>query len=149
MVLLEYSLIPKRTVWPQGNILEKLTYYCQSQAPYEACGILYGSCPSPEAVWVDGFDGIPNISSTPQVHFELDPEVWIPLVLAPASKIVGIFHSHPQSPAYPSVEDLEIPWVFPTYWIISLLPYENHPIRCYSLEGQDRWEEQLVKRNNG
>ena len=71
--------------------------------PAEACGLLLGRGDRIE-------QALPtrNVHSTPQTHFEIDPQALIDAHRAArrsGSEVVGYYHSHPAGPATPSATD--------------------------------------------
>ncbi len=100
--------------------------------PNECCGILAGK---------DGeilnLYRMANIEVSPyryrmdpkellKVYNEIDDRGW---------EIVGIYHSHTHSEAYPSATDVRLAtWPEALYILISLLRKENPPIRAFRIE---------------
>ena len=101
-------------------------------APRECCGI------------VAGRDGIPvqvyetrNIAEGNRLY-EIDPQQLIDLEfrLLPEqmSEIIAIYHSHPESPAYPSATDVELAfWPHAIYLICSLANRQHPQIRGFRI----------------
>jgi proteasome lid subunit RPN8/RPN11 len=65
----------------------------------------------------------------------MDPhELAAALARTPHDRLLGIFHSHPQSPPVPSHSDLQTSWhTLPTYWIVSLQNAAAPTLRIYRL----------------
>ncbi len=107
--------------------------------PNECCGILAGK---------DGeilnLYRMANIEASPyryrmdpkellKVYHEIDDRGW---------EIVGIYHSHTHSEAYPSATDVRLAtWPEALYILISLLHKENPPIRAFRIEDSAVTEE--------
>jgi proteasome lid subunit RPN8/RPN11 len=101
-------------------------------APVEACGILAG---------LDGrvgsFYRMTNVDNSPE-HFQMDPVEQFAVqkkVRAEGLEMLAIFHSHPSSPARPSLEDLRFaltPGM--VYVILSLQDRANPDIRGFQVE---------------
>lgn len=139
------------TIQISAAIARRLEEYCRGTCPKEACGLLYGTADSATAC-ITGFKPLANASPYPERHFSFSPEEWISVLYAPdedsPDRIIGIFHSHPASPAVPSEEDLSLHWNFETYAILSL--HEEKPsIRCYRPLPGKVWHEQKVMIRNG
>lgn len=129
--------------------LDVIIDHCLSGLPDEACGILGGNEGTVKKVY-----RMRNVRPSP-VSYEMDAEEQFRVlkdIRREGHTLMGIFHSHPRSPAYPSSVDVEKAYwpgtVFPNYpeavyLIVSLL--EQQPdIRVFSiLEGSVR-ELQLV-----
>lgn len=71
--------------------------------PQEACGILLGEATAASAV-IDDYVPLNNTSSQPEQHFSLEPREWVKHCYHP--RLLGLFHSHPTAPPYPSQTDL-------------------------------------------
>ena len=55
-------------------------------------------------------------------HFEVDPQLWVDLsraLRAGPTRVVGLYHSHPDAPAQPSAVDLASSWSEELVWIIA------------------------------
>jgi [CysO sulfur-carrier protein]-S-L-cysteine hydrolase len=107
-----YSLsIPK-------NIVETVYTHAQAGLPNEACGYLGGN----DGV-VRTFYPMTNVDASPE-HFSFDPKEQFAVVKEARAKkeeLIGVYHSHPETPARLSEEDIKL---FndpnPTYVIVSL-----------------------------
>ncbi|WP_438448610.1 Mov34/MPN/PAD-1 family protein [Gorillibacterium sp. sgz5001074] len=145
---------PETVCIPQA-LAEELMEYCLICRPLEACGILYGTCcPTSHEIQVNRFRPIPNHAPLPESQFAFPPEIWVEASMAALTpspgedQLVGIFHSHPVSPAFPSGEDLRLEWSLATYAIVSL-QQKKPSIRCYHPQPGDVWREQKVMIRNG
>jgi len=72
-------------------------------APEEACGILLGQGSRIEAAM-----RAQNVRSTPQTHFEIDPQALVDAhraARAGGPQVIGYYHSHPGGVAAPSATD--------------------------------------------
>ena len=70
--------------------------------------------------------------------YEIDPAQLIDLEFrelpAQGSEIVGIYHSHPESPAYPSATDVELAfWPDAVFLICSLANRERLEVRGFRI----------------
>jgi proteasome lid subunit RPN8/RPN11 len=71
--------------------------------PEEACGLLLG-----REGRIERAAPARNVHSTPQTHFEIDPQALIDAHRAArrgGPEIIGYYHSHPSGPAEPSAAD--------------------------------------------
>jgi [CysO sulfur-carrier protein]-S-L-cysteine hydrolase len=101
--------------------LESIINHCRREYPNEACGILAGAAGRVEKVYP-----VRNARPSP-VSYEMDPEEQFRVmkdIRDAGFAMVGIFHSHPASPAYPSGIDVE-----KAYWPETLFP--NYPEAVY------------------
>ena len=125
--------------------LQRVIRHCIEGYPDEACGILAGKGGRVEKVYP-----MKNARPSP-VGYEMDPEEQFRVlkdIRQAGLDLVGIFHSHPGSPAYPSGVDVEKAYwpgtLFPNYpeavyVIVSLVDREQPVVKSYSIvEGKVR-----------
>ena len=111
-----------RVVVP-GDILEKMRRHGEETYPHECCGFMLGSAE-------DGLQRITEIRSQPNERTESRENRFI---ISPAQfkaaetyarktglQLVGIYHSHPDSPARPSEYDRDHAWPWFSYVIVSV-----------------------------
>jgi [CysO sulfur-carrier protein]-S-L-cysteine hydrolase len=83
--------------------LEQILAQARSEAPHECCGLLLGRGDAVEEV----FPGR-NVDETPRIRYLMDPRDQLRafrLMDERGWDLVGIYHSHPQTEAYPSETD--------------------------------------------
>ncbi len=118
----------QKIILPQ-TIKKILTQHAESENPNESCAILYGNGNIVSDVFLTN-----NIEQSP-VNFTISNEQLIEgYKIAEERKmdVVGIFHSHPNSEAYPSNTDKKFMHSNPVAWII----YSgiNQDFKAYVLE---------------
>jgi len=118
----------QKIILPQ-TIKKILTQHAKSENPNESCAILYGNGNIVSDVFLTN-----NIEQSP-VNFTISNEQLIEgYKIAEEKKmdVVGIFHSHPNSEAYPSNTDKKFMHSNPVAWII----YSgiNQDFKAYVLE---------------
>jgi proteasome lid subunit RPN8/RPN11 len=121
-------------------ILNQIFAYCQQKLPYEACGAFFGEAAEDEVI-IHSFLPISNVSTHPLRHFVFDRNQLVNLLYdsqTNAEAWVGIFHSHPNSAAYPSAEDLQSAWQLPIYCIISLVDRTQPNIKAFKIKRQKK-----------
>jgi proteasome lid subunit RPN8/RPN11 len=102
---------------PMG-IFKQMVEQAEAEAPIEACGILAGNGGKVEKLYK-----MTNVDNSKN-HFMMEPKEQFAVVKDIRSSGLGmlaIYHSHPETPARPSVEDIRLaltPDV--TYVIVSL-----------------------------
>lgn len=100
----------------QKQILEN---HAKSESPYESCALLFGK-KSNNLVTVSEIFLTQNMEHS-SVNFTVSPDELIQ-AYSQAEKlgmdVVGIFHSHPSSEAYPSTTDKKFMEINPVVWII-------------------------------
>jgi proteasome lid subunit RPN8/RPN11 len=101
-------------------------------APRECCGIIAGRDGEPMQLYETR-----NVAAGNR-FYEIDPAQLIDLEFrelpAQDAEIVAIYHSHPESPAYPSATDVELAyWPDAVFLICSLADRERPEIRGFRI----------------
>lgn len=112
-------------------------------APAEACGILAGQNGVIKKVYK-----MKNVSATPELCYLMDPgeqfRVMKELRVAGLS-MVGIYHSHAASPAYPSTKDVELAFYPEAFYVIISLQLPLSPeVRAFRIQAGEIIEEALI-----
>ncbi|MCM3747150.1 M67 family metallopeptidase [Paenibacillus pasadenensis] len=92
----------------QTEALQQLIAICRSGMPDEVCGLVAYRTDDPKRV-VSAIMPLQNAHPSPRHHFELDPAEWVSAyfqLLRDGYSVAGIYHSHPNGPAFPSETDL-------------------------------------------
>ena len=124
--------------------------------PEECCGFLIGPVP-------DGFEKpgravaatqarpLPNgWESAARTHrYQIDPRLFAQVeseLAGTGSAIVGLYHSHPSVPAWPSPFDLERAWPCYSYWIVCVREGRARESRSWmrTEDGQSFIEEEFL-----
>ena len=108
-----------------------LAEYSENQKPNESCAILFGKESLVSEVFLTK-----NIEESP-VNFTISNEQLIEGYKIAEEKnvdVIGIFHSHPNSDAYPSNTDKKFMQSNPVTWII--YSGTNKDFRAYLLESE-------------
>jgi len=116
--------------------LSQMIAHAHAEAPNEACGLLAGI--GDQVIQV-----LPavNIAEDATVRYLMDPHDQLRLFQAMEEQgleLLGIYHSHPSSPAYPSPTDLSMAY-YPeaAYAIVSLLSGDRPMVRAFRIrDGQ-------------
>jgi proteasome lid subunit RPN8/RPN11 len=100
--------------------------------PAECCGLLSGG----DSV-ITNWHPLRNVADRPETRYFATPEELFAAmrrIRDANQKLLGIYHSHPRTPAYPSASDVEMAF-YPeaAYFIISLEPQLD--VRAYRIEG--------------
>ncbi|MDR2622164.1 MAG: M67 family metallopeptidase [Dysgonamonadaceae bacterium] len=107
------------------HIIEGIIEQAQRELPDEACGLLAGN----ENEVVKQYP-LTNIDHSPE-HFSFDPKEQFQ-VLREARKegrqIIANYHSHPESPARPSNEDIRLAYDPDIIYIILSLQDKQNPV---------------------
>ncbi len=124
------------------DLYMQMVAHCLSGLPDEACGLLVGSYGGDEATHLFPTQ---NAAASAMVY-EIDPRDMLRVdreARALGADIVGVFHSHTHTDAYPSPTDVaqaaDPGW---HYVLVSLR--EAHPVvRSYAIRGAEVTEEPL------
>jgi proteasome lid subunit RPN8/RPN11 len=114
------------------NIFEQMLQQAKAQVPIEACGILAGRDGQVERLYK-----MTNADQSSD-HFIMVPEEQFKVVKdirAAGLEMLAIYHSHPETPARPSGEDIRLaltPDVI--YVIVSLQKTDKHDVRGFTIE---------------
>ncbi len=118
---------PMRITIP-GKVFEQLENAARTHAPNEACGLLAGR----DGV-VEEFYPMTNADASPD-HYSMRPEEQfraVKEIRRRGLEVVGIWHSHPASPARMSDEDLRLAYTpGVAYVILSLCPGPDRAALC-------------------
>ncbi len=123
--------------------------------PQECCGLLLGSVPDDfdkigRRLFADSARELTNgWEASARTHrYAIDPlaVARIEAELSGTGRgIVGIYHSHPSAPAWPSPFDLERAWPCCSYWIVSVREGRAVDSRCWmrTEDGRSFVEEEI------
>jgi len=101
------------------NHIDILTRHAQKCAPNESCAILFGKIEGRQVIIRDIFL-TKNTENSP-VTFTISNQELIQAYSEAEKRkldVIGIFHSHPQSAAYPSTTDKKYMESNPVPWVI-------------------------------
>ena len=109
-----------------------MTEHARRELPAECCGVLSGS-----NGMITDCHPLRNVADRPETRYFATPEELFAAMRRMREtnqELLGIYHSHPRTPAYPSVSDVEMAF-YPeaVYFIISLAPQLD--VRAYRIEG--------------
>ncbi len=112
--------------------INELIGHSKSESPNEACGILAGKAGKVEKVY-----RIANTDKSATIFF-MDPKEQLKAMKEIRNvglEMVGIYHSHLASVAYPSAHDVELAF-YPeaSYVIVSIKDKDNPSIRSFRIE---------------
>lgn len=113
---------PPPAVGMARGLHDRLARLARDEAPREACALLVG-VPAAEGRAVSVISALPatNASDAPEAAFSVPSDELIAAYKMAEDcglAIVGIFHSHPSSGAFPSEADRRMMGVNPVVWVI-------------------------------
>ena len=117
------------------NQIEILKQHSKKNSPNEACAVLFGTTEDDNVIVREIFL-TKNIENSP-VNFTISPEELI-LAYSKAERenidVSAIFHSHPESVAYPSSTDKKYMEINPVPWIIFSNIHDEFKAYIYDLD---------------
>src|SRR3989338_377200 len=126
------------------DLLEKMLQQIKEDFPNEACGILAGREGRAGKVYE-----MSNIDKNPSTYFMDAKEQLLVMkeIRNLGSEMVGIYHSHIASPAYPSGHDVEMAFYPEASYVIVSLADKNKPaVRSFKIvEGKITEEKLIIK----
>ena len=114
-----------------NNIFEQMLKQAKDQAPIEACGILAGRDGQVEKLYK-----MTNADQS-NTHFMMAPEEQFKVVKDIRSaglEMLAIYHSHPESPARPSAEDIRMAFTSNTIYVILSLQQAEPAVKGFLIE---------------
>lgn len=107
--------------------LRQIADAAETAYPGECCGLLVGFQHKNGVHEVKRVTPSRNLGKAPD-RFEIDPQLWVDVTRAHrggATRVVGLYHSHPDGPAQPSAIDLEAAWGEELVWLIVAVDGKN------------------------
>ena len=137
----------KDVLYLNKNQVDELIKHSKREFPNEACGILAGKEGKVEKIY-----RMVNADKSAKT-FLMDPREQLKVMKEIRSlglEMVGIYHSHPETAAYPSAHDVALAY-YPdaSYVIVSLKDKDNPNIRLFKIvEGVITEETLKIEVNN-
>lgn len=125
----------------QRNIINAVIRDARERAPIEACGYL-----GEKGSVVDTIIRIKNTANSP-TRYAFDPQEQL-MALKKAERekweLVAVYHSHLDSPAYPSNEDIRLAFYGDIYYLIVSLRDEPPDFGVFRIKDETISQENLV-----
>lgn len=115
----------------QKSICEKILAHAERELPIEACGYLAGK----DGVVTRIFE-LTNIDQSNE-HFSFDPKEQFDVMRTTREEgldIIANYHSHPETPARPSEEDIKLAYDPNILYFIASLADGNKDIKAFSIK---------------
>ena len=123
------------------TLLNKLQHYALAEHPNECCGILAGENNTIKQIYP-----VTNTYRSPY-RYLMDPQEQFEVIRDAEKRgfdILGFYHSHTNSPAYPSATDVRLAtWPDAYYLLVSLLDKSAPEIRLFSILDGEVSEKQV------
>ncbi|WP_269084371.1 M67 family metallopeptidase [Brevibacillus choshinensis] len=123
---METALPISKAVW------REMLNHCLAEQPFEACGLLSGKYGRAETLWK-----MANVDRSPD-SFAMDSrqiQQVFHLISKRGEQLVGIYHSHPTAPPYPSMEDIAYASYTNVAYLILSLAGTQPALRCFNIRG--------------
>ena len=121
---------------------EEMIEDAKKRLPHEACGLLAGK----EGV-ATTFYTMSNTDQSP-VRYLMDPKEQFQIfkeIRSRGEKMLGIYHSHVATEAYPSAKDVTLAFYPEVHYVIVSLEDRVHPqVRAFRIENGEVREEEVV-----
>lgn len=114
--------------------------------PNECCGFLFGN----ERNISFAMDAKNVATNKESIAFQISATDYLAaekLAVDKKTSLLGVYHSHPNQPAIPSVEDREAALPNFLYLILSITKNTINELKGWQLNPQDTFEEQPIKLN--
>ena len=112
-------------------IIDGIIEQAYAELPNETCGLLAGK----ESEVVKQF-ALTNIDHSPE-HFSFDPAEQFKVLRAARADglhIIGNYHSHPETPSRPSVEDIRLAYDPDIIYFIVSLAAEKPVLKAFKIQ---------------
>ena len=119
---------------------EKIIEHAQQDMPLEACGYLGGQ----DNAVIEAYC-LTNIDKSGE-HFSFDPKEQFKAILAMREKkqrAIAVYHSHPETPARPSREDIRLALDPEMIYVIVSLAADEPEVRAFRIIKEEVAEEPL------
>ena len=123
--------------------LNEIVGHAKNNGTNEVCGIIAGTNNIAEKIYK-----MSNISDDPELCYFMDPKEQLKImkeIRNNEQKMIGIYHSHPHSAAYPSKKDVELA-LYPDamYVIISLQDGGQPEVKAFRIVDGNISEEEII-----
>lgn len=115
----------------QKNIIDEISAFAITELPNEACGYLAGNLNVITKAYL-----LTNIDKSPE-HFSFDPAEQFKAVKDARSEgieLLANFHSHPSTPARPSIEDIRLAYDPNILYVIISLLADRPDIKAFQIK---------------
>ena len=109
---------------------------------FEVCGLLAGTDSRIDTVY-----RMANTEEKPETGYFMDPKEQLNImkeIRKQGLELLGIYHSHPVSPAYPSPRDVEQAFYSEVSYLIVSLFKKEPEVRAFRIEAGKIREEKIV-----
>jgi len=106
-------------------VFDQIIQQAKEEAPIEACGVLAGIDNKVEQIYkmTNADQSNDHFMMVPEEQFKVSKDIR-----AAGLKMLAIYHSHPESPARPSQEDIRLALTPDVIYVIVSLQDERNPV---------------------
>jgi proteasome lid subunit RPN8/RPN11 len=116
-------------------VYDQMVAHASEERPFECCGLLAGSGGS-----ITQSHRTKNAADLYGVRYEIDPREFLRVnreIDDADLHLIGVYHSHPFTRAYPSVTDTGQAWEGLVYVIVSLTDFLKPVVKAFTIaDGQ-------------
>jgi proteasome lid subunit RPN8/RPN11 len=136
------------------GIIDQMISHALSEAPDECCGLLGGQENRVEEIY--RIANLPaddpkiadlKVPADRRFRYVMDPKEQLlafKMMRREGIELIGIYHSHPHSPAYPSATDVRLAFYSEVcYLIVSLEEKDRPQLRAFRIVDQNITEEKI------
>lgn len=123
------------------NVIENIKAHAKDDLPNEACGYLAGR----NGIVTHIFK-MTNVDNSPE-HFSFDPEEQFEVLKMARNnglQILANYHSHPQTPARPSEEDISLAFDPEISYVIISLANEKIDVKSFRIINSQVEKEEII-----
>ncbi len=123
------------------NIIDEIINHAKKDAPVEACGYLAGK----DGV-INRHYELTNMDKSEE-HFAFDPKEQFATVKDARNdglEVCAVYHSHPQTPARPSTEDIKLAYDPNISYVIISLANGQEDVKSFKIKNANVEPETLV-----
>jgi len=117
------------------GVYDEMVMHAQDERPFECCGLMAGTG---GAVTVS--HRAKNAADLYGIRYEIDPREFLRLsreIDDADLDLIGVYHSHPFTRAFPSVTDVGAAWEGMVYLIVSLTDFTAPVVKAFTVaDGQ-------------
>lgn len=120
-----------------NNIFEQMIVQAKAEIPIEACGILAGTDGLVEKLYE-----MTNIDKS-STHFTMAPEEQFKVakdIRSAGHQMLAIYHSHPETPARASAEDIRMALTPDMIYVILSLQQATPVVKAFLIENENATE---------
>ena len=112
-------------------VYDAMVAHALEERPFECCGLMVGTDGE-----VTGSRPTKNAADLFGIRYEIDPREFMRLsreIDDADLDLIGVYHSHPFTRAYPSVTDVGAAWAGMVYLIVSLVDFKAPVVKVFTV----------------